>query len=65
MFLHFVPVDGQWMGRVEYFSGIFGLERYVFIFYVSRKQACGQGLSLYLSIYKPIGALPLFILIVR
>ncbi len=26
-FLHFVPVDG-----VEYFSGIFGQERYVFMF---------------------------------
>ncbi len=38
MFLHFVPVDG-----VEYFSGIFGWERYVFMFNVSRKQACGQG----------------------
>jgi hypothetical protein len=40
MFLHFVPVDG-----VEYFSEILGQERYVFIFYVARKQACGQGLS--------------------
>jgi hypothetical protein len=43
MFLHFVPVDG-----IEYFSGIFWQERYVFMFlcfYVSRKQACGQGLN--------------------
>jgi hypothetical protein len=40
MFLHFVPVDG-----VEYFLGIFGQERYVLCFYVSRKQACGQGLN--------------------
>jgi hypothetical protein len=38
--LHFVPVDG-----VEHFSGIFGWERYVLCFYVSRKQACGQGLN--------------------
>ncbi len=29
MFLHFVPVDG-----VEYFSGIFGQERYVFMFFM-------------------------------
>ncbi len=32
MFLHLVPVDG-----VEYFPGIFGLERYVFMFLCFQK----------------------------
>jgi hypothetical protein len=39
MLLIFLPVDG-----VKYFSGILGWEKYVFMFYVSRKQACGHGL---------------------
>ncbi len=41
MFLHFVPVDG-----VEYFSGIFGLERYVFML------LCFQKTSLWTRPYK-------------
>jgi hypothetical protein len=36
MFLHFVPVDG-----IEYFSGIFGQDRYVFMF------LCFQNMSLW------------------
>jgi hypothetical protein len=32
MFLHFVPVDG-----IEYFSEIFGWERYVFMFLYPQK----------------------------
>jgi hypothetical protein len=44
MFLHFVPVD-----RVEYFSGIFGRERYVFVF------LCFQKMSLWtLSEFSPV-----------
>ena len=40
--LEIKPVD-----TVEYFQGFFWQERYVFMFYVSRNQACGHPLILH------------------
>ncbi len=47
MFWHFVPVDG-----VEYFSGIFGRERYVFVFPENKPVDITLGCDFFAPIHK-------------